>query len=146
MLQPNRKAYAIKNYSTLIPTEIVSHILRMKDVPADTKPKDEDFFLFTKSLSPAAVDLELRLLNTLESLRLFIRALIQRLLSHRDFEAVQTFQNVFLRIHADVILENPELQEELTKLKEIQRKESERILELIASSLGTLSFVRDTIS
>ena len=146
MPQPNRKAYAIKNYLTLIPTEIVSHILRMKNVPADTKPKDEDFFHFTKSLSPAAVDLELRLLDTLESLRLFIRALVQRLLSHRDFEAVQTFQNVFLRIHADVILENPELQEELTKLKEIQRKESERILELVASSLGTLSFVRDTIS
>jgi U3 small nucleolar RNA-associated protein 21 len=59
---------------------------------------------------------------------------------------VQTFQNVFLRTHGDVILENPELQEELTKLKEIQGKESGRILELIASSLGTLAFVRDTLS
>jgi U3 small nucleolar RNA-associated protein 21 len=59
---------------------------------------------------------------------------------------VQTVQNVFLRIHADVILENPELQEELMKLKEIQGKESGRILELIASSLGTLTFVRDTLS
>jgi len=106
---------------------------------------DEDFFTLTKTLSPAAIDLELRSLVTLDALRLFIHALIRRLMSHRDFEAVQTFQNVFLRMHADVILENPELQGDLTQLKDIQRKESERVLDLIASSLGTLGFVRDTL-
>ncbi|KAJ7444932.1 Utp21 specific WD40 associated putative domain-containing protein [Mycena latifolia] len=105
----------------------------------------EDFFSFAKALSPAAIDLELRSLVTLDNLRSFIVALTQRLVSHRDFEAVQTFQNVFLRMHAEVIVENPELQAELETLMQAQRKESERILELIASSLGTLGFVRETL-
>ena len=105
---------------------------------------DESFFMLAKTLSPPAIDVELRSLNTLESLRLFINALVQRLLSHRDFEAVQTFQSVFLRMHADVILNNPQLKNDLGRLIDVQRKESERVLELVASSLGTLGFVRET--
>lgn len=106
---------------------------------------DEDFFSFAKSLTPSAIDLELRSLTTLDSLRVFINALTRRLLSHRDFEAVQAFQNVFLHMHADVIIANVELRQELGCLVEAQRKESERVLELIASSLGILGFVRDTV-
>ena len=105
---------------------------------------DEGFFNFSKTLSPAAIDLELRSLVTLQSLQLFLNALKQRLLSHRDFEAVQTFQNVFLRIHGDIIVAHQELQSDLEELLGVQHKESQRVLELIASSLGTLGFVRDT--
>jgi U3 small nucleolar RNA-associated protein 21 len=89
--------------------------------------------------------LELRSLVTLDNLRTFINALTRRLLSHRDFEAVQAFENVFLRVHADVIVANLDLQCELNNLMEVQKKESQRVLELIASSLGTLGFVRDTL-
>jgi len=84
-------------------------------------------------------------LITLDHIRLFLQALTRRLLSRRDFEAVQTFENVFLRMHADIIVANPELQDELERLMDVQRRESERVLELIASSLGTLGFVRDTL-
>lgn len=105
----------------------------------------EEFFTYAKSLSPAAIDLELRSLVTLDALRTFLTALNRRLRSHRDFEAVQSFQNVFLRMHGDVLTANPELQEELEMLQDAQRKESEKLLELLASSLGTLSFVRDTL-
>lgn len=76
---------------------------------------------------------------------MFINALTQRLLSHRDFEAVQALQNVFLRMHADVMVSNPELRPDLEKLMAMQQGESERVLELIASSLGALAFVRDTL-
>jgi len=105
----------------------------------------EDFFSFAKTLSPAAIDLELRSLVTLESLKTFVDALTQRLASRRDFEAVQTLQNVFLRMHAEVFIQNPELQDSLNALMQIQCKESERVLGLIASSLGTLGFVRETL-
>jgi U3 small nucleolar RNA-associated protein 21 len=115
-------------------------------VPSLTRSSsDEAFFAFAKALSPAAIDLELRSLVTLESLRAFINALTRRLLSHRDFEAVQAFQNVFLRMHGDVIIANEELQPVLEGLLEVQRKESQRVLELIASSLGTLGFVRGAL-
>lgn len=79
----------------------------------------------------------------MDSLSFFINALSRRLLSHRDFEAVQTLQIVFLRMHGEVLIANPELRPKLEGLMEVQRKESQKVLELIASSLGTLGFVRD---
>lgn len=82
---------------------------------------------------------------TLDSLRTFTNALTQRLLSHQDFEAVQAFLNVFLRMHADTIISNTELHADVERLLTVQRSESQRILELIASSLGALGFVRDTL-
>ncbi|KAI6036380.1 Utp21-domain-containing protein [Pisolithus microcarpus] len=105
----------------------------------------DDLFDYIKSLSPAAIDLELRSLVTLDHHRQFLRALKQRLLSHRDFEGIQTLQNVFLRLHGDTLVENVELQLELKELLELQKKESARILELLSSSLGTLAFVRETM-
>ncbi|KAI9571311.1 Utp21 specific WD40 associated putative domain-containing protein [Boletus coccyginus] len=106
---------------------------------------DDELFDYIKSLSPAATDIELRSLVTSDHLRQFIHALKRRLQSHRDFEAAQTLQNVFLQMHGDILLDNEELLSELEKLLEIQEKECERIVELLASSLGTLGFVRDTI-
>ena len=91
------------------------------------------------------MDLELRSLVTIEAQQMFLAALTHRLHSHRDFEAVQTFMNVFLRMHGDVLAVNAELEADLEVLAETQRRESERLLELLASSLGTLGFVRDTM-
>lgn len=105
---------------------------------------DETLFSYAKTLSPAAIDLELRTLVSLDHLRLFMHALTRRLRSRRDFEAVQTFQHVFLRMHSDVIIANDELSEALQELKAAQEQESVRVLELITSGLGVLSFVRDT--
>jgi len=99
-------------------------------------------FNYAKQLSPAALELELR---TMDSIPIFINALSRRLLSHRDFEAVQALQNLFLRIHGDVLIANPDIQRKLEDLMEVQRKESQKVLELIASSLGTLGFVRDAL-
>ena len=81
----------------------------------------------------------------LESHQLFLTALIQRLRSHRDFEAVQAFQAVFLRINGEVLIANEELKVDLVRLQQVQKTESERMIDLLASSLGTLGFVRDTM-
>jgi len=72
-------------------------------------------------------------------------ALTQRLRSRRDFEAVQAYQNVFLRIHGEVLVANPELLEAMEELLSVQKVESERVLDLVASSLGTLDFVREVL-
>lgn len=96
-------------------------------------------------LQPAALELEVRSLTSLQSLKTFMHALIRRLSTHRDFEAVEAIMNVFLRLHADVLITNEELREGLVELQKAQERESRRVLELIASSLGTLGFVRDTL-
>jgi len=105
----------------------------------------EAFFTFAKSLSPAGADLEIRSLATVEELSLFLRALSQRLKSRRDFEAIQTYLNVFLRVHGEVLVSNPGLRSDLEAFLSLQRQESSRLLDSIASCLGTLAFVRDTL-
>jgi len=106
---------------------------------------DEDFFNYVKALSPAALDLEIRSLLTLESLALFLHALTQRLHSRKDFEAVEAMLKVFLGMHSEVLIANSELMNVLEEVEKVHRKESQRVLELVTSSLGTLGFVRDTL-
>ncbi|PPQ63266.1 hypothetical protein CVT24_006791 [Panaeolus cyanescens] len=107
------------------------------------EPRDGDYerlFNHAKILSPAALDLEIRSLTGLEALSLFIHALTRRLLSHRDFEAVQAMQNVFIKTHGEILIQNEELLSDLEELAATHRKESQGVLQLIASSLGTLGF------
>ena len=53
---------------------------------------------------------------------------------------------VFLQVHGEVLIENgEELGEAMRELEVVHRKESQRVLELVTSSLGTLGFVRDTL-
>lgn len=106
---------------------------------------DDELFDYAKTLTPAAMDLEIRSILTIENLRLFMIALIQRLQSRRDFEAVQTYQSLFLRIHGEVLVANPELLETMEKLLSVQKAESQRVLDLVTSSLGTLDFVREVL-
>ncbi|KAG6332366.1 hypothetical protein ID866_6722 [Astraeus odoratus] len=109
-----------------------------------TGKSEEELFDYIKTLSPAAIDLELRSLVTLDHHRQFLHALQRRLLSRRDFEAVQTLQNVFLRLHGDVLMENAELRPELEELLELQKKESDRVLGMLSSSLGQMFLIMPT--
>jgi U3 small nucleolar RNA-associated protein 21 len=84
-------------------------------------------------LQPAALDPELRSLNSIQSLMAFMRALRGRLAVRRDFEGVEAMMNVFLHVHADVLIKNGGLGEGLEELEEVQRRESRRVLELIMS-------------
>jgi U3 small nucleolar RNA-associated protein 21 len=74
-----------------------------------------------------------------------MHALTQRLKSRRDFEAVEAFLKAFLQMHSEVLIANSELQGAMEEVSQVHRKESQRVLELITSSLGTLGFVRDTL-
>lgn len=114
-------------------------------IPMLTFPLDESLFSYAKALLPAALDLEIRTMASLAHHTKFVHALKRRLFVHRDFEAVQAMLKVLLTIHADLFIENPELADELRLLKDVQKKESDRVVELVASSLGTLGFVRDTL-
>lgn len=108
---------------------------------------DDAFYTHLKALSPAALDLSLRQLVTIDQHRLFLHALTQRLRAHRDFEAVQAIMTVFLRVHGDVIVANAdgELGAALEELVKVQRSESRRVGELLGRALGTLGFVRDVV-
>ena len=64
---------------------IVSRDIIFSLSPTYASSIDEDLFAYAKTLSPAAMDLELRSLVTLDDIRMFLAALTSRLKSHRDF-------------------------------------------------------------
>ncbi|BGP02493.1 putative WD-repeat protein [Rhodotorula toruloides ATCC 204091] len=102
----------------------------------------QSFFEYLKALSPSNVDLEIRSLSTIPHLEAFLHALLARLRSHRDFEACQTFLAVFLRIHGDILIANPDTKGPLEAIAEQQKKEAERLIDLTHYNLGTLAFLR----
>ncbi|KAF9427470.1 hypothetical protein BGZ94_004836 [Podila epigama] len=70
-----------------------------------------DFFDHLKSLNPSAVDFELRSMtldNDLAEPRYFLEAIECLLKQRRDFELAEAYLNLFLRIHGDLLVANPE--------------------------------------
>lgn len=104
--------------------------------------EDNAFFEYAKALSPSSLDLEIRFMVSLDHLALFLNALVSRLKSHKDFEAVQALMSVFLTVHSDVLMGNEELSSKLKELRTEQKKESGRLRELVGYAMGTLSFLR----
>jgi len=118
--------------------------LQIANVVTHPHRTDQSFFEYLKALSPSALDLEIRSLSTLPHLRAFLHSLLSRLQSHRDFEATETFLAVFLRIHGDVLISNPEdgIREKMLAIQKEQKKEAERLIDLTHYNLGTLAFLR----
>ncbi|PGH22980.1 hypothetical protein AJ80_02895 [Polytolypa hystricis UAMH7299] len=121
----------------------------------------DPFIESLKSLPPAKADLEIRSLdpinrnnnnnNARSELADFVRALTHRLKTKRDFELVNTWMAVFLRIHADVVGnalsseegdKNSLLQDALGEWKIEQERESKRLAELVGYCRGIVGFLR----
>ncbi|KWU42006.1 putative WD-repeat protein [Rhodotorula sp. JG-1b] len=108
----------------------------------DKEGSYQSFFEYLKALSPSNVDLEVRSLASIQHLEAFLHALLARLRSHRDFEACQTFLALFLRIHSDLLIANPETRTALEAVAAQQKKEADRLIDLTHYNLGTLAFLR----
>ena len=106
---------------------------------------NEAFIVHFKSLPPAKADVEIRSLNPLSSpneLTMFVRALSARLRQRRDYEVVQAWMSVFLKIHADIAGSHPDIVEALLEWKEVQEAESKRLGSVVGYCNGVVSFLR----
>lgn len=100
---------------------------------------------YLSSLPPSAADIAIRTLDSTEpcvELRTFIEALTARLKERRDYELVQAWMSVFLRLHGDTIVKSEELVDELKKWQEEAKKERERVGGLVGYSVGVVGWVR----
>ncbi|KAF1836178.1 Utp21-domain-containing protein [Decorospora gaudefroyi] len=100
---------------------------------------------FLSSLPPSAADVAIRTLNTTEpytELRAFIEALTARLQERRDYELVQAWMSVFLRLHGDIVVRVPDLVAVLRKWQEEAKKEKERVGGLVGYNVGVVGWVR----
>lgn len=117
----------------------------------------DSFFSELKSLTPAKLEVEIRSLNPQvkgdqSELSAFILALSDRLASKRDFELVNAWMAVFLRIHSDVVAACSEssvstgntLRSALGVWSRIQRTEIQRLAGLVSYCRGVVGFLRST--
>lgn len=108
-----------------------------------------------KSLSPARADLEIRSLdprvrNGFSELATFVEALTARLKLRRDFELVNAWMAVLLKIHSDTVAlcshrDEPEyrlLRDALAAWAREQRQEGERLAGLVGYCRGVAGFLR----
>lgn len=112
---------------------------------ADKNPADTEFITHLKTLPPSAADLEIRSLNPVEGgneLVAFVEALTSRLAAKRDYELVQVWMSVFLRLHADAVATDGELVAALGAWRDEQLKEGKRLGELVGYCGGVVAFLR----
>ncbi|KAL5401377.1 hypothetical protein PMIN06_008453 [Paraphaeosphaeria minitans] len=97
------------------------------------------------SLPPSAADVAIRTLDTTppyDELRTFIEALVSRLEERRDYELVQAWMSVFLRLHGEAVVQDEQLVGLLRKWQEEAKRERERIGGLVGYSAGVVGWVR----
>ncbi|KAI9881631.1 MAG: hypothetical protein M1830_000196 [Pleopsidium flavum] len=103
------------------------------------------FITHLKTLSPAAADIEIRSLNPLQpyvELTLFVSALASRLRQKRDYELVQAWMAVFLRIHGEMVTQDESLVEALKEWRAEQETEAKRLNGLVGYCAGVVGFLR----
>lgn len=103
---------------------------------------------YLASLSPSAADIAIRTLDPAPPYTeqvAFIDALTGRLQQKRDYELIQTWMAVFLRCHADVVVESEELREALTAWREESDHEGKRVAGLVGYVNGVMSWVGGVI-
>lgn len=109
--------------------------------------ESEDYSLFLQNLielPPAAVDLEIRSLNSYEpfsEIIWFIRALVQGLKSKKSFELYEAFMSLLFKAHGDIIHANNEKLAEVLADWGVHHKQDERLDDLVKYCAGVISFI-----
>ncbi|KAG8530101.1 uncharacterized protein KY384_005583 [Bacidia gigantensis] len=122
-----------------------TNLLRFSTQDGDYKA----FISHLSELSPSAADIAIRTLDLAEMTG-FVNALTWRLKQRRDFELVQAWMNVFLKLHGDVIAggsdeageEKPALIAALREWRGVQDEERRRLQRLVGFISGTIEFLR----
>jgi U3 small nucleolar RNA-associated protein 21 len=97
------------------------------------------------SLPPSAADVAIRTLSTVTpytELQTFMQALTARLQERKDYELVQAWMSVFLRLHGDIIVRDEDLIGELRKWQEEAKRERDRVGGLVGYSVGVVGWLR----
>jgi U3 small nucleolar RNA-associated protein 21 len=97
-------------------------------------------------MSPSAIDVEIRTLSALndcDEMIMFLKALESRLQSKLDFELVQSYLNVFLKIHGEIVASNINLFKHLLQsIIGTHQQEWDKVQERMQYSLCMIDFVR----
>lgn len=103
----------------------------------------EDFVDHLKGLSPAAADVEIRSLShggdnmgSSSEFESFVQALTARLKTRRDFELVQAWMGVFLKVHGDVVVGDEGVRERVREFVGVSEGERGRLAGIVGGVRG----------
>lgn len=107
------------------------------------------FLNYMCTLSPALTDLELRSLDTnaegIPELCLFVEAMAHGLSDRKNYELIQVWMSMFLKMHGDVVVANVDntvLTNALKAWEKAQLGESQRLDDITHYCIGVLSYLR----
>lgn len=100
-----------------------------------------DLLAHLTHLSPSTADLEIRSLTVAE-MPVFVRALTAQLRRRKDFELVNAWMSVFLKMHGDFISEVADLRDTLVEWRDVMRTEEQRLGEQVGYVKGVVGFLR----
>ena len=99
-----------------------------------------------KGMSPSAVDYEIRAISSdaeANDLALLLRLFIQQLSTCRNYELLQSFVNVTLRAHGEVLAEHARYAALLVQLLDEQQKAWARMQALVSETICLVDFCRN---
>lgn len=106
-----------------------------------------EFLAYLVGSAPAAIDLEVRSLNSfapLNEMTWFMEAMIEGLKSHINYDMLESVVAVFLKIHGDVVVNNPhetKLQDALLQWNSINEKTTADLDAQVKYCAGVISFL-----
>lgn len=103
-----------------------------------------------KELGPSSVDFEIRGLSpeaggSSETLLNFLKAIGSALKTRRDFELIQSYLGLFLKVHADVMASEDAFREELILIAEAQHSSWKELETAFNQSLCIVNYLRSAI-
>lgn len=110
----------------------------------------EPVFERLKELGPSSVDFEIRGLSpeaggSSEALLNFLKAMGSGLKTRRDFELVQSYLGLFLKVHADVMASEDAFREELVSIADTQHNSWKELEVAFSQSLCIVNYLRSAI-
>lgn len=103
----------------------------------------EDTIVYMASLAPSAADLEIRSLTTTE-MPIFISALTSRLDQRRDFELVNAWMAVFLKLHGEFVSGIAEVRDSVVAFQMEMAREEIRLSRSVGWAKGVVEFLRSS--
>ena len=113
---------------------------------------DEDYLNVIKSMlekGPSALDIEVRSLGpegggTLDTLAQFLNMASVGFNHNNNFEALQSYLSLFLKIHSEVISQEPKLRKKLDEISDLQNRKWSSLHDEISESLCLVKFFKSS--
>lgn len=98
---------------------------------------------YMTALSPSAADLAIRSLS-MQEMPVFVRALTARLRQRRDFELVNTWMAVFLKLHSEFVAGLEDIRKAVLEYQTAMSSEEQRLSQSVGWARGVVEFLRST--